>query len=299
MLNLFTEEFNFLGKVKFLVKKILKKENRGPRAVFLSLVRGLRELKTSFSVNENFTDTVVVLSGILPLKKAILKKQQGVIKKLIAGPNLVVLPSEYGSIIANKEIDRVIMPSLWVKEYYEKLEPRLIGKISVWPAGVKVPQNEEQKEKTLDFIVYNKVGMSEIFKDVVHFLNFRKYVFKVVDYNNFKQAEFFHLLNSTKALIYLSESESQGLAMFEAWARNVPVLIWERGFWEKQGFRVSGNTASPYVSEQSGMRFKNFADFKDVLPNFLKSNFEPKRYVLENFTDSLCAEKLLEIIKNA
>jgi hypothetical protein len=47
------------------------------------------------------------------------------------------------------------------------------------------------------------------------------------------------------------------------------------------------------------MRFKNFADFKYVLPNFLKSNFEPKRYVLENFTDSLCAEKLLEIIKNA
>jgi len=299
MLNLFTEEFNFLGKVKFWVKKILKKENRGPRAVFLSLVRGLRELKAPFSVNENFTDTVVVLSGIQPLKKAILKKRQGVIKKLIAGPNLVVLPSEYGSIIANNEIDRVIMPSLWVKEYYEKLEPRLIGKISVWPAGVNIPQNEEQKEKTLDFIVYNKVGMSEIFKEVVKYLNLKKYVFKVVDYNNFKQAKFFHLLNSTKALIYLSESESQGLAMFEAWARNVPVLIWERGFWEKQGFRVSGNTASPYVSEQSGMRFKNFADFKNVLPKFLKSNFVPKRYVLENFTDSLCAEKLLEIIKNA
>lgn len=299
MLNLFTEEFNFLGKVKFWIKKFLGKENRGPRAVFLSLVRGLKDLQVPFSVNESFMDTVVVLSGIKSLEEAILHKHRGKIKKLIAGPNLVVFPSEYGSIIASREIDRVIMPSFWVKEYYEKLEPRLIGKISVWPAGVKIPETEEQKEKTLDFIVYNKIGNAEIFKDIVTYLNLNNYVFKVIDYNNFKQIEFFSLLNSAKGLIYLSESESQGLAMFEAWARNVPTLVWERGFWEKQGFRISGNTASPYVSEQVGMRFNNFTDFKNVLPKFIKFNFEPKRYVLENFADSLCAEKLLEIIKNA
>jgi hypothetical protein len=123
-----------------------------------------------------------------------------------------------------------------------------------------------------------------------------KYKFTVLEYGQFKQAEYFSLLAQCRFEIYLSESESQGLAMFEAWARNIPTLVWERGFWQTEKYYWQGMTASPYLSDKAGMRFADFAEFQRIFREFVTRPFSPRDYVSENFTNAICAKKYLEIL---
>ena len=88
-------------------------------------------------------------------------------------------------------------------------------------------------------------------------------------------------------MIYLSVSESQGLAMFEAWARNVSTLVWEKGEYEGDGKSISGKISAPYLTDQVGLAFSSVEDFSRQLEVFLKFGFNPRKYVEENFSNKI------------
>ena len=297
---LYNESFSVLPRIKRGLKGVLGKEVRGPEAVFAGLVKGLTELGVDYKINQkpiSQIQTVCVVSGIKTLKWAIEQKKLGKLKKIMAGPNLVIAPTDRGGILKSPLINRIIVPSLWVEDFYIKSASALAGKISVWPAGVDVPR-AGGSEKSTEFLIYNKLGKGKLFFDVSNYLKHHKFKFGVVDYGRFKQQEYFKLLESSRYLIYLSESESQGLAMFEAWARNVPVLVWDKGFFEHENVRVEGNVASPYLREEAGGRFRDFREFQEILKSFLQTAFKPKEYIEKNFTFKIAAENFLKVLND-
>lgn len=298
MLYLYTENLFAANKAKYVVKKLLGRQNRGPMTVFGSLEAGLRERGESFCVNQKIVSPIeaaCVVSGAKTLKWAVSRKRNAKIKKIIAGPNIVVFPSDEGGILRDPLVDVIIVPSQWVKELYCLLAPELSGKIRIWPAGVALPQLA-LREKDLDFLIYDKTRQSPLCRQIVDALRDRNYRFKILSYGNFRQKDYFGLLERCKYEIYLSVSESQGLAMFEAWARNVPTFVWEAGRYEKQGVKLTGQISSPYLSPRAGLSFKDSEDFKNKLGGLLKMEFLPRRYVEENFTDKICAQKYLDIV---
>lgn len=297
MIYLYSENFNFKEKIKSLVKVLIGRSIRGPQAVLRSLELGLKENGVVYKLNSplgNGIDVACVLSNASTLRWAIAQKKLGKIKKIIAGPNIAISPNDDGGIWRDKNLDVIIVPSLWVKEHYINEAPELAGKIQIWAAGVEKVELKNYK-KTIDFLLYNKLYNNELVGSIKKHLN--NLGFKVVElvYGKFTQAEYFKLLEQAKFEIYISESESQGLGMFEAWARNVPIFVWERGFWKAKNYSWKGNTASPYVAEQLGDRFKDFEEFKLKLPTFMKSDFAPKYFVDNNFTNKISAEKYLSI----
>jgi glycosyltransferase involved in cell wall biosynthesis len=128
----------------------------------------------------------------------------------------------------------------------------------------------------------------------------------VLRYGAYRETQFRTLLKRSKALIYLSEHETQGLARLQAHSCGVPILAWDQGgFWENPSYfphqvRFSPVTSVPDWDERCGVKFKNMDEFPARLAEFLKllsaGRFAPREYVLENFTLEKCAGEYLRIV---
>ncbi|PIT88169.1 MAG: hypothetical protein COU29_04120 [Candidatus Magasanikbacteria bacterium CG10_big_fil_rev_8_21_14_0_10_36_32] len=288
-------------RLKSFIKFFIGKK-RGPAAVTESLLRGLRELNYIYKYNVNAAeiekdDTIYINESVATLKWAINAKKQGKIKRLITGPNITVAPDDQGGIMLDQNIDLILFPSQWTKNFWLLTNPELAEKIKIWPAGVVLPSKTDEEKKY--FIVYQKNASDSLLKSIVENLIGQNIQFKMINYGNYKQEDYFKLLNGSRGMIYLSESESQGLALQEAWAHNVPTLVWNRGYVEQKQRRFEGKKISaPYLTEQAGMFFVGQADFNDTLEQFISKlvNFVPREYIMNNLTDKICAENFLKLI---
>lgn len=297
MTHIYTEDLFWPARVKNFIKKILDRQSRGPQAVLNSLLRGLTGLGECFEINKKITspiETACVISGVAVLKWAIKQKKAGRINKIIAGPNIVVHPDESEGVLKNILVDKIIVPSQWVKDFYISNAQELLGKVYVWSAGVSLPLLQET-EKQYDFLLFFKEANSANLA-ICEYLNSQGYKTVIFVYGKFKQTDYFKTLLASKYMVYCSNSESQGLSMFEAWAYGVPTLVWDRGFMESGRYRWQGNTGAPYLSESTGMRFKDFEDFKTVLATFLNVSFSPRQWVEQNATHNIAAKKYLELV---
>lgn len=272
------------------------KETRGPQSVEKSLRNGLEELGYPYLLNTRpkKAGVVGVLSGVNMLKQALAWKQGGLITKIIAGPNLVVGPFDYNRIVQNPLIDLFLVPSQWTRDLYATLAPTMEPKLRIWAAGVDFPELASRPKK-FDFLIYNKLGKNKIFFDVKNILDSKNFSYQIFNYGKFGQKDYFAALEQSRFLIYLSASESQGLAMFEAWARGVPALVWERGFFKNGAYYLEGKTGGPYVTDENGMSFNGLKDFFEVVDEFTTSVFNPRAFIAKNFTFRQSAQNYLKI----
>ncbi len=335
----------------------------GPQAVLNSLLRGFDSLKIDYLLNPS-ADKIYkmaekgevycgVLSDIKALRWAIEVKKftrlnfsnksfggQVRIKKIIAGPNLALMPVDAGNILLDENIDLVLVPSQWVKDFWLSVAPQLEDKIRIWPAGVEVPgvgvrersdlingviaspkgaaipkiasssvnlrtpRNDNSwigREETIpNCLIYKKNADEHLCAKILKFLELKGIFYQIIEYGRYKKKDYWKMLDKAKFMIYLQESESQGLALAEAWMRNVPTLVWSRGYCEVRGQRWNDpKSAAPYLTDECGMFFKDEDDFKHKLPVFLEKihQFMPRKYAIENFSDETAAKRYLEIIK--
>ncbi|MBA4319038.1 MAG: hypothetical protein C0412_11625 [Flavobacterium sp.] len=277
----------------------------GPNSVIINLSKGLMLNKFEFNVNPTVFSTnshVGVLSDVNALNWAIRAKELNKIKKLVAGPNLVVLPSENDAIICSDQIDIVITPCKWVSELYISNAPQLKQKIREWPVGVDTnlwsPINGVTRNK---WILYDKSndGGKEIVDLIESELISRGYNYQKIVYGNYSPQNYLSLLRSAVAMIVVSTSESQGLAQLEAWSCNVPILVWDRGFWKSRDGSMEwiGASSSPYLSESCGDRFVGENDFVQKLDEFISqiNSYKPRDFILTNFTLEIGAQKYIEL----
>lgn len=72
-----------------------------------------------------FHEIVVVMSSVKALKQAIKLKQSGKIKLLIAGPNVLDIPTDQGGILENTAIDFCLVPSEWREKMYHHFSDKM------------------------------------------------------------------------------------------------------------------------------------------------------------------------------
>lgn len=287
---IFTRNPRFLGAV-------------GPAAVLQSLERGLSELGVAYVVNpgrRRIGRVVHVLSNLPALRWAIRAKRRGEIDKLIAGPNLVVAPDEENGILFSSEIDIVLLNSEWTKNFYSSFGRDLACKIKIWAVGV-FPKICRGKEKKDMIIVFKKSAPDNIFKTVLAELKKRNLSHIILEYGRYLRSEYKRLLNRSRFMIYLSEHESQGIAIQEAWMCGVPTLVWESGCmrWGEYEWRDE-KVSVPYLTPVCGRFFLDAEDFPEALDNFISDlpKFSPREYALRNFSDKVSAEKYLNILRS-
>ena len=302
MISILTYSPKFLSveKIKFWIKKILNKP-RGPEAVLNNLAIGLKRNNYKFLINKVTLETkkIHVISSLEALKWAIKEKEQNKITELVAGPNIGRNPLD-NELMTNKNIDKILVPGKWMAEYFSALKPDITNKIYIWPAGtecnIRIPNVKRNK-----VLIFKKKTSEDLYQNIKKHLEEKNLDYEIIEYGKYKSADYFKMLEKTKFMIYLQESESQGIALQEAWARNVPTFVWNSITTSPlTGTKTYEKVAAPYLTDESGDLFKDFEEFKNKLPKFIEKlkDFKPAEYCKNNLSIEKSAEIYVNIIEN-
>lgn len=298
-LSIFYERDLFIKKfLKVILYKLKLKSHLegGPKQVLLNLIKSLKKSKIKFNINPFFesdiAETCIVLSGKKELQRCINYKKKNVISHLIAGPNIVVTPNDFNYILFSKEINKIVVPSNWVKNIYQKFGISS-KKIFIWFSGVNIFKNENKKKDQI--LVYIK-NNNKLIKPCLNYLKKKNYKFKIIHYGFYAKEYYYSMINRSILMIYFGAHESQGIAMQEAWSRDVPTLVFEKKFFfhNKKKYLAS---SSPYLTSACGFFFKNFKQFTLKFNYIIYSKLYPRNWIMKNMSQKKSLNKLLYIIK--
>jgi hypothetical protein len=278
---------------------------RGHFAVTRSLVEGLQKLNASFNYNPRYpwqiADTVIVLAGVRTLRQAIRLKQQGRIKKLYAGPNIVTFSHEYNFLVGSPEIDNYIVNSNWTLNLYEDDCPSLRGRCFIWPAGVDTNYwQPDSARKSNRILIFDKRKEEDDPARVKPYADYLRSAGWQVDVlvrcgaHGYSQDQYRNLLQGSCLMLgFTVGSESQGLAWAEAWACNVPTLIFRNTLNTYHGRKFACSTA-PFLTHATGLFFDDLNHFKIQFEFWQahRKEFYPRSWVLKNMSDEVSARLL-------
>jgi hypothetical protein len=302
----------FINNLKLFIKIIFNNKSYygwqygGHSAVTRSLIYGFKNCNINFNYNprslKELSSSVIVLSNFKALKQMINLKKLGYIKKIFAGPNIVDFSPDYNFLITSSEIDLIIVPSEWVRSIYIEDAPFVADKIFVWPAGVDVNYWSPENNNNKSILIYNKKFKKNSltlkqYIEVLKKLSLKFEIITVDEDNSYTSAQYKHLLQNSKLMIAFSGSESQGIALAEAWSMNVPTLVQRQTHNILHGRKVFVSSA-PYLCSSNGVFFNDFDDFKVKLQSCLLNykKFSARNWVINNMSDEIISKKLYKKI---
>mgnify|MGYP005627443865 CR=1 FL=1 len=327
-----TKNILFFLKSKLSGKQFVFPRSDGHPAVTKGLLAGLKSLKVNFNYNplfaRNIGNTVVVLSGIDALHQIIKLKRNCKIKTLIAGPNVIVHAYDFNNLMSSPEINLVLVPSENVADIYCAENPKLKNRIAPWFAGVnennwkpdetpvqtirdnflrnaqEIPHGERDKEtiptsKENNILIYKKSSSEKLYESVIDTVKRYGWNPITISYHTYTKKEFKQKLEQCSFAIFLSKSESQGIALAESWAMDVPTLVWNpQDVLFTKNNHTYKNNACPYLTNETGITWKNISELEKILKNIQtdKYAFKPRLWVLKHMTDVISAQTLLNLI---
>lgn len=298
------------ARAAFASARELRFGRRGPQAVMGSLTRGLSSLDVDFDLNPRQPPkkaVLGVLSDLKALAQAIDWRRQGRVTRLVAGPNLVVLPSDATELMSSPEIDLCVVPSGWVKELYEQDCSMLRGRLAVWPAGVDCAYwspAEHDARRSRRAVLFRKVAAEQVnasdeeIETACNLLRSLGYEVMRLEYGNFSRHTYRRILRMCDIGVVFGSSESQGIALAEAWSVGLPTLVWSRERFKYRG-RTYTCSAAPYLSEETGAFFCDIDELESLLDRWdnLAMGFDPRGWVIRNMTDEICAHRYRALIQ--
>ena len=173
------------------------------------------------------------------------------------------------------------------------------------------PAPEVNKE--FEFLIYDKVRWEhdryekELIEPIRSELRSQGLRFSEIRYGHYKEDEYHSTLKRCKAMIFLCEHETQGIAYQQALSMDIPILAWDRGgYWQDPSYfpkkvRYEPVSSVPYWNQESGVRFQGVEEFPEKLKEFLQQVTErkmhPRKFILENLTLKKAAEQYLGHMK--
>lgn len=281
----------------------------GHYALVRSVVEGLQAIGADFNFDpRSFSGLgrVVYAPANEALLQAAALKRKDAIDFLVAGPINALLPDECDGILRMPEIDRLIVASEWAINLF-KDEPALVAKARVCPCGVDADAwkpSGARKERTA--VIYWKSG-DEAFcagvQDTVRRCGLEPLVVasRHGEHEMFTPDALRRMLDRSVLSVFLSTFETQGIALAEAWAMNVPTVVWDpQGDAEWRGMHFKSDSSAPYLTRATGIAAPDTAALEPAIRQALASlgSFTPREWVLENMTDAICSKRLYELIMN-
>ncbi len=273
--------------------------------VINSLIRGLKKNNVLFNFNplivEDINKTVIVVASVEALREAIELKKKGQITYLVAGPNVLSSAHDGNDIIMNSCLDYYLNPSKWVNDYFEDRIPETKNKNKVWFAGIDesfwIPSNTVKNKKTA--LLYWKTESEDFIKQITNIAKKNNWEIIIIKYGNYTKKEYKKALELSSFAIFISKSESQGIALAESWGMDVPTFVWnpKKPFvWLNETF--THVSSCPYLTDSTGKEWKTLDQLDILLDTFNTSEFSPRKWILENMTDAISVRKLVQIIES-
>lgn len=322
MLNLFYEEPDDDRWVRYdryprrIVRRLLRGRPTpgGHARVFLNLCAGLDRLGISYRINDyNYiarhpSELACIVGKPFVLDKFAWKNP------ILLGAATYSHPLDDPNLLRRLPIKKVLVPGPWMKEM---CEPYWGDAVRAWPVGVDTdlwaPVPFERK--SVDVLLYDKVRWDHesyeesLIQPIRAALRKRGHSVYEMRYGSYREEEFRKALAQCRAMIFLCEHETQGIAYQQALSCGVPILAWDRqGPWRDPSYYphkvlYEPVTSVPYWDDRCGLRFSGNSEFESYWDKFWngvrRSGYAPRNYILENLTLEQCASQYLEISEMA
>ena len=267
----------------------------GIKSVFMNLCLGLGKLGAPFEVNLPFAelrsrDRV----GVVGLGRNCLEGYRQS-NPILAGVAIAAHPAEWPDLFEQFPVARYVVHCDWVKAMYERhYGPR----VALWAVGIDTERwlPVAVGVKSVDFLVYDKVRWDHdrvhaaMVQPILSTLRRRGLSFETIRYSRYRPQDYAAALARARAMLFLCEHETQGLAYQEALSSDVPVLAWNPRLWLdpwrfRYGETIVPATSVPFFNERCGRTFKGYPDFEAQLDEFLSAlhakNLAPRDYIFE------------------
>ena len=225
-------------------------------------------------------------------------------KKFIFGPHFSIFPNNKLLSINNIHKNSVyIQPSVWVCQLWKNYGAENIISIKDFPFPVELekftPSHHSQKNEV--FIYFKRRNPQEL-DHVKRFLNNKNITYKVFDYvQKYSEEDYLKCLQNAKYGIIIDAHESQGLAIEEALACNVPLLVWNVSFMSQEHGSNYPNipcTNIAYWDERCGEYFYKVEEFETTYNEFIAKleTYCPRAYIMENLSPQKCGQRFIELV---
>jgi glycosyltransferase involved in cell wall biosynthesis len=208
-------------------------------------------------------------------------------------------------------VRKILVPGEWMRQM---CEPYYGDTVVDWPVGIDTDSwtRDPDNQKTFDFLLYDKVRWEHenyratLIEPIRQELSRRGFTYSEIRYGYYQEETFREMLRRCRAMIFLCEHETQGIAYQQALACDIPILAWDRGgYWQDPEFyphrvKFGPVTSVPYWDERCGRTFADAAEFPERLSQFCVdlTHYSPRDYILQNLTLEICARKYLEHVQN-
>lgn len=301
--------------VRPLVRRIVRGKGwpSGVDKVFINLCLGLDKLSIPYEVNPPFRSLEIGdMVGILGRGRNCLRGYDRPVP-IVAGIGLMTYPPEWPDLCERYPVVRYAVASDWINDVYKQY---FGDRCTVWPVGIDTDtwRPAGNNHKSVDFLIYNKIQWNyeyyeqSVLAPVRETLNERGISYRELRYMFYRPEDYAEALANCRAMIFICEHETQGLAYQECLSSGVPIIAWDEGTCKdpdrlRWGFDNIPSTSVPYWDERCGVTFKTATEFPAALDEFLtkagKNSFDPRGYVLETLSLERRSSEFVGLLKAA
>jgi hypothetical protein len=230
---------------------------------------------------------------------------------IVAGIALMGYPSEWPTLCEEYPVMKYLQHSKWANDVYK---PYFGNRCAIWPVGIDTEawRPSATHQKTTDVLVYDKIlwdyeqKLVHLREPILQVLRERNLTFEIIRYGRYSPLQFQQALQRCRAMVFLCEHESQGIAYQECLSSDVPILAYDQGWYldpSRFGWGQVDIPASsvPYFDERCGMKFENIAQFPERLEDFWNGVqavwFRPRDYISENLTLEKCTKEYVQLFE--
>lgn len=215
----------------------------------------------------------------------------------VLGPGLYDHPKQAPYLLSSRNFRSFIVLCDWMRDMFAGGWNR--EQLYLWFGGIDLDDWTDTKQcvKDIDFLVYDKIRWNrdrlvpDLREPILAELTRCGYSFEILRYGEYRYPTYKALLQRSRAMLFLCEHETQGMAYQEALASNVPVLAWDQGTWldpnreQWEGEPVPASSV-PYFSAACGERFRDAADFPATLSRFIERReaYTPRAWVEDHLS---------------
>lgn len=275
----------------------------GASKVYWNLVKGLRMIGYPYVVNRDLRATrrLWVQSDVFALPG--LRRTHA---KVVLGPNLFVLPSD---IPRGVDLDGAIylQPSEWYAALWRHAGFREC-ELAVWPVGIDTeafPARPAPRPRGR-VLVYYKLRPAADLQHVCDELDRSRLPYRILQFGTYAERAYRDLLAETSFVVWVGRHESQGIALQEALASDVPVLVWDvtrLGQCQPPDYAFGPMlqdfpaTSAPYFDQTCGLKITSPGELRDAIAQVSErlSTFAPRAFVLQHLSLERQARALIDL----
>lgn len=222
--------------------------------------------------------------------------------QIIYGPNIHVEDMENKPYLDHKEVT-FLVPCDWVVKATEKYLPQ--ANIVVFPYGIEIPKSD-LLGKAEEIVVYikNEKNRTKLEKEVQIVRDFARsngLIIKFFEYGQYKKSHFLDSLKKAKFAVWFGQTESQGIALMEAWSYDVPTLVRRKDSWLDPDDEVFRAEAAPYLNSRRGKYTMSESLTLSDLENFVADldEFDPRQSLIGYLDLATTAQRFRSIFKES